>query len=595
MTNIKLKYLFLVIGIATFSFLSSCSEKIEKPESFKIILVETSDVHGAVFDYDFINDKKSSGSLSKVHTYVNELRKNNEVILMDNGDILQGQPVVYYYNYENTEDKHICSEVMNYMQYDVATIGNHDIEAGHSVYDKLKLDFKFPWLAANAIDIETGEPYFEPYTIINKKGVKIAVLGLITPGIPKWLPEELWTGIKFEDMVVSAKEWVPLIMKNEKPDLLIGLFHSGYDYTYGNADYNTPENENASKIVAEQVPGFDVIFVGHDHRTWNEKIKNLEGDEVLILGPTSSARQVVTASIEMNLNHEGKYIKKINGSVIEMKDVKPDSLFNDHFKNEFNKVKQFVSKQVGAFEETVDGHEALYGPSVFIDLIQQIQLEISGAEISFAAPLSYHSVIEKGPVYVRDMFKLYRFENFLYTIRLTGKEIDDYLEFSYAGWFNQMTGPDDHLLNFKKDDNGELIFSDRYNSFMLQSQFYNFDAAAGINYIVDLKKEDNNKVSIISLSNGNGFYKDSTYKVAINSYRGNGGGGHLSIGAALEKDEITNRRINSTEKDLRYYMMSWMEEQGSVNPEAFNNWKVIPEEWWQKGKVRDEKLLNSKK
>ena len=396
-------------------------------------------------------------------------------------------------------------------------------------------------------------------------------------------------------MVVSAKEWVPLIMKNEKPDLLIGLFHSGYDYTYGNADYNTPENENASKIVAEQVPGFDVIFVGHDHRTWNEKIKNLEGDEVLILGPTSSARQVVTASIEMNLNHEGKYIKKINGSVIEMKDVKPDSLFNDHFKNEFNKVKQFVSKQVGAFEETVDGHEALYGPSVFIDLIQQIQLEISGAEISFAAPLSYHSVIEKGPVYVRDMFKLYRFENFLYTIRLTGKEIDDYLEFSYAGWFNQMTGPDDHLLNFKKDDNGELIFSDRYNSFMLQSQFYNFDAAAGINYIVDLKKEDNNKVSIISLSNGNGFYKDSTYKVAINSYRGNGGGGHLSIGAALEKDEITNRRINSTEKDLRYYMMSWMEEQGSVNPEAFNNWKVIPEEWWQKGKVRDEKLLNSKK
>ena len=277
-----------------------------------------------------------------------------------------------------------------------------------------------------------------------------------------------------------------------------------------------------------------------------------------------------------------------------MKDVEPDSLFNDRFEEEFSKVKKFVSKQVGSFEKSVDGHEALYGPSVFIDLIQQIQLEISGADISFAAPLSFRSVIEKGPVYVRDMFKLYRFENFLYTFSLTGKEIDDYLEFSYAGWYNQMTGPDDHLLNFKKDENGDLLYSDRYNSYMLQSQFYNFDAAAGIDYIVDLKKDDDDKVSILSLSNGDDFYMDSTYKVANNSYRGNGGGGHLLTGAALEKDEITNRRISSTEKDLRYYMMSWIEERGTIDPKSLNNWKVIPEDWWKKGKAKDEKLLNSK-
>jgi len=586
--------LLIMSYLLLFSF-SSCKNEIDKPKSYNLVLVETSDVHGAIFDYDFINDRKSDGSLSKVHSYITELKKNNNVILMDNGDILQGQPTVYYYNYENIEGEHIISKVMNYMQYDIATIGNHDIEAGHDVYDKLKVDFNFPWLAANAIDTETGKPYFEPYTIINKDGVKIAILGLITPGIPKWLPEELWEGIEFVDMVESAKVWVPKIMKNENPDLLIGLFHAGYDYTYANSDYNTKNNENASRIVAEQVPGFDIVFVGHDHRTWNEKIKDKDGNEVLILGPTSSARQITTANIELNLNSEGKYEKTIYGSIIEMKDIEPDSLFNSAFENEFNEVKDFVSKQVGVFESEIHAQDAIYGPSVFVDLVQQIQLEISEADISFAAPLSFNAVIEKGPVYVRDMFKLYRYENFLYTINLTGKEIDDYLEYSYSGWYNTMISPDDHLLNFKKDENGNYIYSGRYNSLTLKTHYYNFDAASGINYVVDLTKPENNKVSILSFTDGSKFYMDSTYQVAINSYRGNGGGGHLTEGVGLDKNELVKRRISSTEKDLRFYMMRWIEQKEHVNPKSLNEWKVMPEDWWKQAKERDEKLLNSKK
>jgi len=112
------------------------------------------------------------------------MRKNNiqEVILLDNGDILQGEPVVYFSNYMDTASIHVCAAAMNFMEYDAATVGNHDIEAGHDVYDKLVNEFHFPWMAANAIDISTGEPYFQPYTIIKRKGLRIAVLGLITPG-----------------------------------------------------------------------------------------------------------------------------------------------------------------------------------------------------------------------------------------------------------------------------------------------------------------------------------------------------------------------------------------------------------------------------
>lgn len=572
-------------------FLMACKQTIDRPASYKLVLVETSDVHGAIFNYDFINDKSTQGSLAQVNNYVKNLRKDNHVILMDNGDILQGQPVVYYSNFEDTTSEHICAKVMNYMKYDVATVGNHDIEAGHAVYDKLNDEFKFPWLAANAIRKTDGKPYFDPYTIINKDGIKIAVLGLITPAIPTWLPEELWVGMKFEDMVVSAKKWVSYIQENENPDLMVGLFHAGFEYAYANQNYDTYKNENASIIVAEQVPGFDIIFVGHDHKSWNERVKDKNGKEVVILGPGSSARQVTQATIEFTLNDKNEYEKKIESNIIEMVSIQPDSAFNQEFNDEFNTVKNYVSRQIGEFEKTLYAQKALFGPSEFIDLIQDIQLEISNADISFTAPLTFNSVIEKGPVYVRDMFKLYKFENFLYTMNLTGEEIDQYLEFSFNNWFNTMKSSNDHLLKFKTDEKGNLEYSERYDSYALENTYYNFDVASGIKYVVDVTKPKN-KVIILSLSNGDQFYMDSTYTVAVNSYRGNGGGGHLIRGVGLSTEQLLEKRLTSTDKDLRYYMMKWIEEKGSINPAFKNEWTIYPADWWEKAKQKDKKFLN---
>ena len=114
------------------------------------------------------------------------------------------------------------------------------------------------------------------------------MLGLTTPGVTNWLPEKLWSGIEFEDMIESAEKWVKIIQEKEKPDLLIGLFHSGIDYTYGGETADTYKNENAAQLVAEHVPGFDIVFVGHDHSGWNFSTKDINNDEVLILGPLQS-------------------------------------------------------------------------------------------------------------------------------------------------------------------------------------------------------------------------------------------------------------------------------------------------------------------
>lgn len=564
-------------------------------QTVNVKIIETSDVHGAIFPYDLVNDRPSNSSLAQVMSYLNEQRADTNLIvfLLDNGDILQGDPVVYYYNFEKTDTVHLYADVMNYMKYDAATIGNHDIETGHNVYDKFNTEINFPWLAANAVRTSDGQPYFKPYITIERGGIKIAVFGLITPAIPKWLPEKIWEGMQFEDMIETAEKWVKKIRETEQPDLLIGLFHAGVNYNYSGEDSTTYKNENAAKLIAEKVAGFDVIFVGHDHEGWNFKTRNPNGKEVLVLGTQAGARTLEVANIKMNFDKFCGFFasEQMSGEIVEVKNFKPDEEFMKRFSPAFDEVKKYVSRPVGKFTKSISSHDALFGPSEFVDFINSVQLELTDADISFTAPLSFNATIKEGDLFVKDMFNLYRYENLLYTIEMSGQEIKDYLEFSYGNWFNQMKDENDNLLRFRLDDKGNIVYSQRNNSPELYERFYNFDAAAGINYVVDVTKPIGERINIVQLSDGRKFDLKSTYKVAVNSYRGNGGGDHLIQGAKIPKDELNKRLISSTDKDLRYYIMKWIEEKKTVEPKLLGNWKIIPENYWQAGKQKDYQLI----
>ena len=150
---------------------------------------------------NFITRKPKAGSMARVATFINDLRQKKgteNVYLLDNGDILQGQPISYYYNYIDKQQENIAASVVNFMHYDATTVGNHDIETGHAVYDKWIRELHCPVLGANIIDTRTQKSYVLPYTIIKKKnGVKVAVVGMLTPAIPNWLEENLWKGVTF--------------------------------------------------------------------------------------------------------------------------------------------------------------------------------------------------------------------------------------------------------------------------------------------------------------------------------------------------------------------------------------------------------------
>ncbi len=550
----------------------------------KLKLIETSDLHGNYYPFNFITQAEWGGSMARVSAYVRQQREvyGDNLILLDNGDILQGQPSVYYYNYIDTVSPHLCAEMMNYMKYDVGNMGNHDVETGHPVFDRWISECQFPILGANVIHTATEKPYLKPYLVLYRDGVKIVILGMITPAIPMWLSENLWHGLRFEDMEETAKKWMKIIREQEKPDVVIGLFHSGKEPVLMANKYR----ENASVTVARNVPGFDVVMMGHDHYRECSKIVNAAGDSVLVINPANNGRLVADIEVTLQMMDGQIRSKQINGRLADTDKTAVDEAFMEFFSPQYETVQRFVTKKIGTFTEELVTRPAYFGPSAFIDFIHSLQLDISGADISFTAPLSFDAVIRKGDVTVGDMFTLYQYENMLYVMTLTGKEVKGALEESYYMWTNQMKSAKDHLLWLKKTKQNGATERMKFENFS-----FNFDSASGIIYTVDVTKPKGHKVNIICLSNGKPFDLNQTYKVALNSYRGNGGGELLTNGAGIPQNKLKDRIIYSSDKDLRYYLMDYIQKKEKLSPRALDQWSFIPEEWTIPAAKRDYQYL----
>jgi len=544
-----------------------------------IKVIETSDVHGHFFPYDFMEKRPLKGTLSRVSTYVQRQRQQfpQRLLLIDNGDILQGQPCSYWSNFVMPHDENLAASVVNYMGYDAQTIGNHDIEPGHAVYDKWIREVRCPSLGANIVHQDTGKPYVQPYSIHYVDGVKIAILGMLTPAIPHWLHRDIWQGLEFEEMVACARKWVRHIQQHERPDLIFGLFHSGLDGGIVTDRYA----ENATADVARQVPGFDIIFFGHDHQVHHEWITNTQGQRVLCLDPSCYAHNVAEATITLTFNHGRLEDKQIQGSIVSIDEEAIDQQMTAHFQDKIDTIQRYVQQPIGTFENPIYTRDSFFGNSAFSDLIHNLQLKITGADVSLNAPLSFNATIPAGVVTMADMFKLYRFENLLYVLWMKGSELHRHLEMSYALWTNTMQSPDDHimLLNDQAREDQQRAGFRNYT--------FNFDSAAGIDYEVDVTKPQGNKVNILRMSNGQPFSEERWYRVVMNSYRANGGGELLTLGAGIPMDSLERRIIYKSERDQRHYLTEEIKRMGKVSPKPNHNWRFVPEAWAKPAIERD--------
>ena len=570
--------------------------------------VHTSDTHANLFGRDCMSSTRSTGGgLSDVCSYIRALKKeyNDQLIVTDGGDCLQGQPLAYYYNFIDTESPHLVAEVMNEMEYVCGVMGNHDIEVGETTFERWMGDCNFPILGANVIDKRTSKPYLKPYIVLHREGIKIVILGMVTPMVKYYLPNTLWQNLEFEEIVPSVKRWVNIIQKKEQPDLMVGLFHSGYE---GLFDVEGVCQENAVKMVAEKIPGFDLICYGHDHVPIVQRVKNNANQEVVCIG--SAGAYFTEANIEVIMQDDKVVHKEIDAKLLHAgTDFKISHKTNRAIRKKYDlkilAVEKWLNSPICQIADPLQEKEAFFGPCQFMNLIHQTQMEMTGAKISIAAPYSYNKYIKNGVVHVKDILLL-SYEDLVYKIRLNGGEIKSMLELSYSKWCNRMQSKQDHCLNiYNRNKDASFnqkakriikrIFFDRENNYnwRLSCPYRALHSAEGLIYTVDVTKPVGNRVNIVSLADGAPFAPGNSYYVAIN--RGAlfniDGSDMTSVGAGLNQEDIPQRVISISELALPFCILHKMSSQKRLIPEKICNWKFIPEGLVSKVIERDRKLL----
>lgn len=524
----------LIPALILMTLLSGCHRVEDGVHTLDIYI--TGDVHGAYFSNFYLDDSPKPNSLSKVAAVVGEARKTDPgVILIDNGDNLQGDNGAFYFNFVDTASPHIFPRMANWMGYDATVMGNHDIEAGHAVFDRVRKQYDMPVLAANALCSDSGKCYFDEYTIVEKNGLRVAIIGTTNPKVTSWVPENLYEGISFRTNAEMLASLVEKVRSSEKPDFVIVALHSG------SGDENADDFENDALYMARTLPGVDLVIGGHDHRARVERYMDKETPTGYV-NPGPRARKLGHARFCLTYKGGRRVADSIAVELIPMEDVAPCAAFDSTFAADYEAVKAFTLQKVCSVAEPFSLADALKGPSAYMNLLYTVQLAASGADITFAAPLSSQGEIPAGDLIFNSLSRIYPFENKLYTISLTGEQVKNYLEYSYDKWLS-LSGP-----------------------------AYSYDSAGGIIYKVHKSRPAGSRVEIISMEDGSAFDAARTYTVAVTSYRAMGGDGMLSEGAGLDTSD-PDSYIVARYPDIRGLIYLYLNGLGTYTPTRNTNWQ----------------------
>ena len=572
------RYLYAVI--AAVAVCACCGPK-DGEYTFRILT--TNDVHGHYFDSLYVTDG-TANALTNISWYADSIRRAEgaeNVILLDAGDCLQGDNAAYYFNYIDTTSKHIFARMVEYIEYDAVVVGNHDIETGHRVYDRMVETMKVPFLAANALRTDDGCPYFREYVTLKRHGINITVIGFTNPNIKGWLSPLLWEGMTFESLVPMAQEVVDRVKVEEKSDVVIVAVHAGT----GEGDGASIESQGMD--LFKSLRGVDFVVCAHDHRPVVHK-----NDSICLINAGSHCRNLGFGTVTLKVENGKVVSKTLDAELmgVDMRNVDTD--MQEMFRSDFEAVKAFTLKEVGELRTDLRTRDAYSGMSDYVNLIHTLSLGCTPAQISFAAPLTFNGFIKAGTLVYNDLFTIYPFENQLFVVKMTGKEIKDCLEYSYDQWINTISSAEEHLL--KITDEPDPRTGQKRWSFVNRS--YNFDSAGGLVYDVDVTKPSGERVIIISLADGSPFDESAEYNVAMTSYRASGGGDILREGAGIDTDRIADRVVEYY-PEIRDILYDYLVRNGEIDPakigerQVIGEWKFVPESIAAKAMDRDMLLL----
>jgi 2',3'-cyclic-nucleotide 2'-phosphodiesterase/3'-nucleotidase len=554
------------------------------PKTWTFSILGTTDLHSHVFDWDYYKDAAysdkagNSVGVARVATLIKQQREakgEKHVLLVDAGDIIQGTSLAYYFarvapitgKDGKKGPKHPMAVAMNHMRYDAAALGNHEFNYGIDTLRKFEQQCHFPLLGANALDAKTLRPAFHPYTVKRicvpgAPDIKVGILGLTNPGIALWDKDNVSGKMVFPGLVEQAKKYVPRL-RALGCDVVFLTDHSGLDgsTSWGDA---LPYVENASNLVAEQVPGIDAILVGHTHKEVSSyTVKNEEtGEDVLLSEPYCWGYRLTVFDFELELHHGQWKVTKKAAQTLDPKGVEEDPEITRLLKADHDLVVKYVNTAVGTCTQDLPAAESCWKDVPIMDFIHEVQMQsvkagLSTSDaalplISVAAPFSRTADIPAGSVTIKDIAGLYIYDNTLYGKKLTGAQLKDYLEFA-AKYYHQVPSG-------TKVDTATLTNANNFWDYM-------YDTVAGVSYDIDIAQAEGSRIKNLTY-NGAAVADDQVFVVAVNNYRANGGSGYPHIATADTAYSSTN--------EIRQLMIDYVTAKGALDPKDFavTNWKL---------------------
>jgi 2',3'-cyclic-nucleotide 2'-phosphodiesterase (5'-nucleotidase family) len=517
----------------------------------QIVILGTTDLHGNLYPIDYYTNKPDNRGLAKIATMIRQIRKENgNVMLIDSGDTIQGTPLEYFHNKKNNTPPDPMMLAMNELRYDAMTVGNHEYNFGLDVLEKARGEAKFPWLSANTYDKATDQTHFQPYIVKEMAGVRIAVLGLTTPGIPNWENAPNYAGLEFKDPLLEAKKWVPLLRGKERADVVVIAMHMGLEEDLRTGELNPGQvpNENEAIAIARQVPGVDLIFMGHTHRDVPSVIIN--GNGVQLIQADYWGRHL--ARVDLYLANDGGrwriYARSARTIAVDDK-VAADAALLKIGESYDRETQAWLSHPIGESAAELSAAEATFRDTAILDLIQRVQMEAGNADVSMVASFNEKARIAKGPVTVRDIAGLYIYENTLVVLEVTGQQLKDALEHS-AKYFRP----------YEPGKSVRDLVDEKIPS-------YNFDIAEGVTYDLNISKPFGQRIENLQF-HGGPLLPNQKLRLVTNNYRVNGGGGYVMYKGAPV--------LYRSSQEIREMIIDWVERHKLIPTEPTNNWRIVP-------------------
>lgn len=569
-------------------------------------ILGTTDIHTHLVNYDYYKDAETNEfGLAKTATLIKEARAEaKNTLLFDNGDLIQGNPLGdYKAKVDVLEDgeMHPVFQAMELLDYDAATLGNHEFNYGMDYLDEVLDDAPFPYVSANVFkddgdnNPKNDKTYIKPYHIIKKKVIdergkkkvlRVGVIGAVTPQITQWDKAHLEGKIITKDIVKSVEANIPK-MKKDGADLIIVLAHSGV----GDAEYAEME-ENATYDLTK-VEGVDAIITGHNHLTFPGGFKDLPGVDTE-KGTINGVPVVMPGNWGNQLGVMDLTVSKVKGdwvvkdSISSLKPIidkdknslaDPDPTVLAAVKEAHEGTVNYVRQAVGMTTADIHSYFALVQDDPSIQIVTNaqkwyIEKQLQGTAdentpiLSAGAPFkaggrngaSYYTYIPEGEIAIKNVSDLYLYPNTVATVKVTGADVLEWLEMS-AGQFKQI------------DPNASGVQG------LINTDFptYNYDVIDGVTYEIDVTdpaKYDKDGKVINADANRikNLQYKGAPIDIAqefivvTNNYRASGQfpGVRNNTGVELYPDE--NRQA----------IIDYIRELGTIDPSADGNWTFAP-------------------